>query len=84
MDEVGGREQSRKPNQPGYLRARVTGVTSPAFLELDGCGGSDLTPTCSLPQTTGRSFPEVRTRYPGEPAPSSSSSTTSLRVSSIS
>jgi hypothetical protein len=56
----------------------------PTFLELDRCGRSDLTPTCSLPRITGRGFPEVRTRYPAESALSSSSSTTSFRVSSIS
>jgi hypothetical protein len=47
------------------------GSTSPliaifqTFLRLDRCEGSDVTPTCSLPQTTGRSFrrrPAVRAR----------------------
>jgi hypothetical protein len=56
----------------------------PTFLELDRCGRSDLTPTCSLPRITGKGFPEGRTRYPAEAAFSSSPSTTSLRVSSIS
>jgi hypothetical protein len=56
-----------------HLEYPAIGSTSPlitifqAFLRLDRCEGSDVTPTCSLPQTTGRSFPRrpaVRARYP--------------------